>query len=299
MTTEADAAQLVEARVELQVGGRPRRMLVVRAADIRPGAPIVVALHGSNQTGEGLRRFAGGEFDRFAVRDKAVLLYLDGHQKHWNDARVSIDFATRLEGYDDVAFVLAAVDWAVGRLGADADRVFAVGFSNGGALVIRLAHEIPERFAGAATIGATVPAPENFLLADARPGPLRMLYINGTSDPLVPYEGGVASLWGLKPRGLGLSAVQSAEHSAMQNGIIADPIVRDLPATDRDKTTVTVTDWAQDGHEPVRLITVHGGGHTVPGHARAPILMGRTSHQFSAADAIAEFLEIAGTPARD
>ncbi|NNC11519.1 hypothetical protein HII28_06450 [Planctomonas sp. JC2975] len=295
MTTGADAALLVEERVELPVGEHVRRMLVVRSAGIRPGAPIVVALHGSNQTGDGLRRFAGGEFDRFAARDGAVLLYLDGYQKHWNDARTSIDFAARLEGYDDVAFVLAAIGWAADRLGADAERAFAVGFSNGGALVIRLAHEVPGRFAGAATIGATVPAPENFLLADARPGPLRMLYINGTSDPLVPYEGGVASLWGLKPRGLGLSAVQSAEHSAVQNGIVADPVVRDLPAADRDKTTVTVTDWALDGHQPVRLMTVHGGGHTVPGHARAPILMGRTSHQFSAADEIAEFLEIAGT----
>lgn len=281
---------LVEQHVELRVGDKDRRMLVVRPERPQPGAPVVLALHGSNQTGGGLRRFTGGQFDRFASRDGAVVLYLDGHKKHWNDARVSIDFAARLEDYDDVEFALTAIDWAAANTGADAARARAVGFSNGGAMVIRLAHQAPERFAGLAAIAATVPAPENFLLADTEPVPVRMLYLHGTADPLVPYEGGVASLWGMKPRGLGLSAVQSAEHSAAQNGIVDAPQSRDLPEGSDDKTSATVTDWSQPDRLPVRLITVHEGGHTVPGRTRAPVLMGRTAHGLEAADHIAEFL---------
>jgi polyhydroxybutyrate depolymerase len=50
------------------------------------------------------------------------------------------------------------------------------------------------------------------------------------------------------------------------------------------------TAYRQDGRAPVTLYTVVGGGHTVPGPARVPFVLGRTSHDLDAADLVAEHL---------
>jgi polyhydroxybutyrate depolymerase len=55
------------------------------------------------------------------------------------------------------------------------------------------------------------------------------------------------------------------------------------------------TDYLQDGHPPVRLLTVHGGGHTIPGPKKAPFILGRTHRGASAADLVAEFFIIDST----
>jgi polyhydroxybutyrate depolymerase len=65
---------------------------------------------------------------------------------------------------------------------------------------------------GAAIIAATQPVPDNFDLSADPATPLPVLLIHGTKDPLVPYDGGMASLWGFRPRGLGRSAPETAEY---------------------------------------------------------------------------------------
>ncbi len=46
---------------------------------------------------------------------------------------------------------------------------------------------------------------------------------HGTRDPLVPYRGGMASLWGFRPCGLGLSPPATADYFAARNGITTVP----------------------------------------------------------------------------
>ena len=171
-------------------------------------------------------------------------------------ARISSNFAARRDGFDDVAFATAAIGFLARSYGIDTSRVYAVGFSAGGAMVIRLAHEIPTRLAGAAIISETQPVPENFMLTEAPPSALPVVLIHGTGDPLVPYEGGMASLWGFQPRGLGLSARQTAAYYAERNGITQGPKSRQFAgAAESGKTWVERTDYRQDGHEPVTLYT--------------------------------------------
>lgn len=279
--------RVVEAR-SIVVDGRLRTYTVATPPDVHPGAALVLVFHGSNQSGEKVRRASGRSFDALG----AVVAYLDGYKGHWNDARRSSAFAARREGIDDVAFTEAVIG-AIAE-SHDVDRVYAVGYSNGGQMVIRLIHQVPQRIAGAAIIAATQPVPDNFDLPAVPVTPLPVMLIHGTKDPLVPYEGGMASLWGFRPRGLGRSALETAEYYAARNAITAEPTSRHLPhRPESGRTSVTRTDYRAAGRPPVTLYTVEGGGHVIPGPKKAPWIMGRTTRDLTAADAVAEFFTLA------
>jgi len=138
-------------------------MTVVRHRQPGPGTvPVVLVFHGSMQTAAAIRSFTANTFDHIGAQSGAVVAYLDGYKRHWNDARIVNSSAARSTNVDDVAFAEAAIDLLVCRFNGDSSQVYAVGFSNGGQLVMRLIHEIPSGLAGAAILSATQCVPENF-----------------------------------------------------------------------------------------------------------------------------------------
>lgn len=273
---------------QLRVGGKDRRYLVSLPAN-PAGAPVVLALHGSNQTPRNLRGFAGPSFDTLAADHGFVVAYPEGYKKHWNDARTSAGFAARAEGYDDVLFLRLLIDTLAAEHDIDRSRVYLIGYSNGGQLAIRAAHEAGELFAGIMLISATQPAAEVF--APSRDGhvPLQVLIVHGTKDPIVPYYGGPASLFGFRPRGNGLSAPDTAEYWAVRNGITAAPFTEPVETSVVDGTRAERLEYRDNIHPPVRLITIEGGGHVVPGGKKGPWIMGRTSRQITAVDEFLDF----------
>ncbi|RFA10373.1 hypothetical protein B7R54_15035 [Subtercola boreus] len=274
------------------VDGRQRRYLVTRPIICDNPSPLVLVLHGSNQTPEIVRQFTEPGFDVLASRAGAIVVYPGGYRKHWNDARISTNFAARVEGYDDVAFLKAIVSGLVNSGEADPTRVFAVGYSLGGQMVNRLAHEAPELLAGIAMIGATQPALENFKPAADVVSPMPVLLIHGTKDPNVPYEGGMASILGFRPRGLGMSAPETARYWAARNGIDTDGVTSLGPAGSNTRTSVERTDFRSPGKPSVALFTIHGGGHVIPGRKAGPWIMGRTSDGIISVEEIARFFEL-------
>src|SRR4051812_633441 len=139
-------ARLEDLMDSVEVDGRTRTYTVVGEASPN----LVLIFHGSRQTGSKHRDFTGRAFDALAAAGHAQVVYLDGYSGNWNDARRESRFPARRENIDDVGFVRAVIE-KLGRPG----RVFAVGYSNGGQLAMRLVHEAPELIAGAAVIAAT------------------------------------------------------------------------------------------------------------------------------------------------
>ena len=280
------------------IDGRVRTFTVVGEREGPAGRPLVIVLHGSRQTAAGHRRFTGGAWDALAADGGAVVAFLDGYRGHWNDARRGSAFPARTEGVDDVAFVRAVVAELAASHRIDPARVLGGGYSNGGQLVLRILHEAPEVLAGAVLIGATMPAGEDFLAPTPipAPAPVPILLVHGTDDPIVPSEGGRHPRWVrriLGVDGVGLSAPDTARYFARRNGIETPPVSVPLTTAGRHQRTWTEqTDHRQDGHPPVRLLTVHRGGHTVPGPGRAPFILGRTERRFSTAAATDAFLGI-------
>ncbi|CAN5331893.1 PHB depolymerase family esterase [soil metagenome] len=275
---------LTVTRAELEFGGHLRRYFTVAPSGLAAGAPLILVLHGSGGNGGRVRAQSGHSFDELAQSKGLVVAYLNGVKNHWNDARAAIDFATRREGVDDTAYLRALIDALAASGAIDRRRVYAVGFSNGGQMVIRLLHELPSYLAGAVVIGATHPAPANLVLRRDVAHPVPVMLVNGTADPLAPFDGGIAHVPGRRPRGAGLSATATAEYFVRRNGITAPPTVRAL------SDTVTVTDWTQEGHASVRAYVIEGGGHSIPNrhHSVRPSL-GTTNHDFDTAEEAWDF----------
>lgn len=291
-------------RSSIDVAGRHRTLTILGERAAAHPRDLVIVLHGSKQSGEQHRAFTGGMYDTFATGGTAVVAYLDGYRGNWNDARRQSAFPARLEEVDDVGFVRAVIRSLEDTHGVDPSRVFVIGYSNGGQMAMRLVHEVPELIAGATVVAATMPTPESFLLPTegVAARPLPVLLVHGTADPIVPFEGGPMKPWArrfFKVGGSALSAPATAAYFAHRNGISAAPVTTPVPSAERASTWTEQIDHRQDGRPPVRLLTVHGGGHTVPGPKRAPVVLGRTGHDVSVADAVAAFFGIGERRAED
>ncbi|RSD25058.1 alpha/beta hydrolase family esterase [Amycolatopsis eburnea] len=283
---------LTTTRDHVDVAGATRTFTTVRPANDQAGRALVLVFHGSRQTGDKHRAFTGQAFDRFAATGSAVVAYLDGYRGNWNDARKESWFPARRDGVDDLAFTRAVITKLAGEYRIDPDRVFAIGYSNGGQLVMRLVHEAPGLLAGAAVVAATMPAPESFLATDTPPAPLPVVFFHGTKDPIVAYGGGPMSWWKqrlFKVGGTSWSAPRTARYFAERNGITAAPVVTREPAPAGAATEVERSEYREEGKPPVVLYTIRGGGHTVPGPAKNPAVLGKTSRESDAADLVGTF----------
>lgn len=287
---------LAATRGSVTVAGVTRTFTSVGTAAPGDAKPLILVFHGSGQTGDKHRAFTGGVFDALAARG-ALVAYLNGYRGNWNDARRESHFPARKANIDDVGFVRAVIATFAADRRIDPGRVYAVGYSNGGQMVIRLAHETPDLLAGATVIAATMPAPENFLAHQEPRAPLPVLLIHGTKDPIVSYQGGTMN-WALrtvfKAGGPTWSATRTARYFAERNGITTEPTTIRLPKqTTADRTEIERTAYEASGVPSVVLYTVHGGGHTVPGpSSSAPMVIGRTSHQLDTADLITQFFDL-------
>lgn len=158
-----------------------RRYQIHAPATLDPGRtyPVVFAFHGN-----------GGSGDAFAARLAAFVsagdfigVYPDGVAQSWNLGREA-------SNADDVEFVeaIAAEVSAYGEV--DPDKLFALGLSNGAALVHRLAIRT-DLFRGIATVVTPLLAAEQPASGSKA---VRVLQILGTADHLIPYGGGAGVL---------------------------------------------------------------------------------------------------------
>ncbi len=252
--------------------------------------PLVLVLHGSR--GDGQRMLEGTRygFNILAEQYGFIPVYPDGFEQHWNDCRAGADYTANARNIDDVGFLQALVREMGARHGIDPSRVYATGMSNGGQMAYRMGLEAPALVAGIAAIAANLPAEENM---DCEPSgePVATLIINGTEDPVNPYGGGVVEISGNTSRGQVLSAMETVHYWAGIAGYAGEGTRRVWPErAAEDGTSVESTEWSAGGRPPVTLITVVGGGHTIP-HTeyRLPRILGRTSHEFDAATVIWDF----------
>ncbi len=217
--------------------------------------PTIVVLHGSGGTGAETAVAFG--FVEAARSEGFNAVFPDGLDHHWHDAR----FNEALRP-DDVAYLSALAARLVADRISLPERLYLIGISNGGMMSFTLACRVGALFAGVATIGAAMPA----VLTGCAVKPQRLVMINGTADPIVPYGGGDV-ISGPARDGTVLGVEETAALFAQADGC-TKPVALPLPHLDpADATTVTQINWA--GCRPLTSVTVYrveGGGHTLPGY---------------------------------
>jgi polyhydroxybutyrate depolymerase len=262
------------ARQSVTVQGREREYLSYLPPGLKPGAALVIVLHGSGQTGEVIRQRTGYGFDRLADERGFAVAYPDAFKKHWNDNRKAVDFASRKQGVDDQAFIAQLVEQMAANAGIDPARVYLFGYSNGGHMAMRVAQERPQSVAGIAAVAANLATDDN-CIAQPQNQPVRVLLVNGSVDPISPYNGGQVTVFGFASRGTVRSAEATAQYFAELAQAELQPVKTIEAAFDNDPTSVLEQTWSRDGQPQVTLLSVKGGGHVIPQpYARMPRMLG-------------------------
>jgi polyhydroxybutyrate depolymerase len=156
-------------------------------------SPLLLVLHGYGSTGEAhLSMFDLGEFferDRVIVAAPDGLADSQGNQ-FWNAVPSCCDFEKR--GPSDVAYLASVIRDLSAKYSIDKKRVYVVGHSNGGAMALRLACEVPELIAAVTSLAGPFYAEVNACSPRSLPPAVQL--IHGTRDRVVPIGGGHLSV---------------------------------------------------------------------------------------------------------
>jgi polyhydroxybutyrate depolymerase len=203
----------------------------------------------------------------------------------------------RPEPADDVAFLNQMLDQLAIKYSVDTHRIYATGLGDGGFMALRMGCAMADRVAAIASVGAALP--KTMICLPSRPVPA--LFINGTDDPIVPYDGGT-----YKPGQFHvLSAEDSAKSWAKFDRCGEKPAQDKLPPLQKDaKETRTFTFTGCQDNAKVVLYAVKGSGNTWPGGEQymSEKEVGKTSDALNANESIWGFLvtsKIAGESAAE
>lgn len=239
--------------------------------------PVVISLHGGLSTGKQMMNFA--DFKPLAEREKFLVVCPDGIDRSWNDGRMTRE-------RNDVKFISALISEIVNKYNGDSTRVYVTGMSNGGFMATRLACELSNKIAAIAPVSGTMGKDVSY-----RPDkPMPVLYIHGTRDPLVPYNGGLNARSG--------AMVYSHEEMLSMwvkvDSCAETPVVTAIPDSADDGTTITKEEYINK-KTGIKVIgyTITNGGHTWPdGPQYLPrLIVGRVSHNLNACEVIWAFFK--------
>lgn len=225
-------------------------------------APLLLVLHG--RSGNGQRMADLTRFNARAERHGFLVLYPDGLQGQWNYLH---DIPGAAAGTDDVGFLLDLVDRVASAYHVDRRKLFVTGLSNGGFMAQRLACVAENRFAAFASVAASGFA----AMPDSCGGhaSIDALYLHGTADSLVPWEGlGVRDTRGNQQQ-VTLSLTDSLKFWAGYNHCNSNVGVEEVPTTGRSPGTRVKILSAQGcyNNAEVVLYAIIDGGHNWPGVA--------------------------------
>ncbi len=140
------------------------RMLVHLPDTLKPGAPLVIVMHGNNQFADELR-FAG--WNNLANDQGFAVLYPEQKWENVTNDGIGINFevdsaglgfgywkaeSDQDRGAGEPLSIKQMVDYMVARYNTDPERVFATGLSGGGAMTAVMMSTYPDVIKGAAIV---------------------------------------------------------------------------------------------------------------------------------------------------
>ena len=244
--------------------------------------PVLISLHGRFGTGEQMLHFA--DFRPIADKEKFIIVCPDGIDKSWN---AGLNTPANRKGINDVKFIDHLITYILDTYHGDARRVYVTGMSNGGFLASRLACELPDRIAAIAAVGASMDKNMNYVPAK----PVPVMYIQGTKDPLVPFDG-VAKRNSARRLIYSHDAILKLWKDA--DACNEKPVITNLPDSAGDGTSVIKEEYS-NSKTGIKVIgyTITNAGHTWPGGSQylPKMMIGSVSHNMNACEVIWDFFK--------
>lgn len=255
--------------------------------------PMVVVLHGGLGDDDDTVTLSFGKLNTLAATDDFLVVYPGGIGGHWNDGRNVQRYVSQRERVNDVGFLSKLIDELVAKRNVDEDAVFVVGVSDGAMMTHRFACERAGKLrAFVAVIGAM---PYNVARRRSRCAaqPISALMINGTEDPVVPWDGGTVR-FDEQDLGRVLGAERTFSFWSRHNGCKDTEIsmIPDFAPSDGTRIERRKAVGCEHGTK-VELFVVKGAGHTWPsGWQYLPeTMIGPTSSDIDAAIASWRFFQ--------
>ena len=229
------------------------------------------------------------KFSDLADREGFIVAYPNSYGDNWNDGRVVLSSSAYKEKVDDIAAISAIIDDVSRQYPVDRQRIYATGISNGGIMTNYLGARLSDRLAAIASVAGGV---ADQVANQFNPqNTLSVLIMQGTGDPIMPYNGGRVT--GAN-HGSTVSTNQMVQLWSRSDRVKSSPTSGSLPDTDpKDGCTVTWQSWRGVGNSEVRLMVLNGAGHTWPGGSQyAPkFLIGGVCRDFDATRVIWDFFK--------
>jgi polyhydroxybutyrate depolymerase len=270
------------------IAGKLERVFWYYVSDsVMKNPDLLFVLHGSTMTGREMEIVTGRQFDRIADTSRnLIVVYPQGYEKYWNDCRKSARYQSRLEGVNDVDFIAKLINYFALKYHIDKKQVFVLGYSNGGEMSFKLAIERPDLFKGFAAISANLPVLSNNNCGESVK-PVSMLVMNGTADPINPYNGGDIVLPDGMNRGRVVSTQQTIQYwinlSHCNSALASIFTFPDIDKTD-SSTVIEFQYSCPETQKKIVLLKINNGGHTIPnpGFGFWPKVLGNVNKDINA-----------------
>ena len=259
-----DCQELTSEQLEYDGLTRTYLKYIPAGFDGNNSLPLVMSFHGG--TGNGNEQLAVADMRDLADQDQFILLYPDAYpeplegETNWQVV-VSGDLPfTVPTAHDDVGFVDALIDEMHAAHGIDLNRVYAMGYSNGGGFTFDLACRLNERIAAIGVVARTMYV-ESYESCNAT-HPTAVMTILGTDDYISNYDG-------ITYEGTLYYASADDSHDLWldANGIQSEPVETAVPnVSSNDGSTADLISWeSPDECVAVEHYRINGGGHDWPG----------------------------------
>ncbi len=226
---------MAEGPEKLIVDGKSRNMIVLVPDNTPQNAPLVITLHGFNQSAEYQRNTT--RWDAVADTAKFIVVYPDAINSWWD-----------VYGQSDLTFIEKIIDHMNEKYEIDRNRVYVSGFSLGAMMTYHVAEHLSDKVAAFGPVSGV--RFDNRAPAAKRHIPI--IHTHGTSDDVFKWEGDPGHQAGGYPY-----IPDYVKKWAQFDNLNSTPTV-----TDPYCGNATLTVWrGDDSSVEVALLAVKGCGH--------------------------------------
>jgi polyhydroxybutyrate depolymerase len=276
----------------ITVDGRQREYIIHLPPDFQSESrlPVLFGLHGGGGTYKNTIKFYN--LNGLADKNGFIVVYPNAIAKSWTIP----GFSTRTKDHDstvdDVHFISVVLDTIIQHYKGDSSKVFTTGISRGGEFSFYLAFKLSSRITAIAPVCASVPSPVLKKYTFNHPTPV--LIINGTADPLIPYDGGYGKYLRTDEPDEGFDMASTdivIKKILLLNSCGVGNNQNNMPDNDTEDGCYAIKYQYNCGKTNVTLIKIQNGGHTWPGGKQylPKFIIGKVCRDFNAEDEIFDF----------